>query len=119
MIAELYAEENGLIMKLHNNTLALLLLLGCAYAKEQPNYDLHMTVVVSNPGSDGCNMSLSNDVVIYNISSNGFCTTFNTGAHVDARVYDSKWGIKIMEIKYYHKGKLKTAKYKVDSQIMR
>jgi len=105
-------------MKLRNCALAFIMLLGCAYAKDkpQPNYGLHMTVVVSNPGSSGCNMSLTNEVVVYNVSSNGFCRTFNTGVHVDARVYDSKWGIRILEIRDQN---FKTYKYKVDSQVLR
>jgi hypothetical protein len=99
-------------------------LLGTAYAKDKSidDYPLNVTAVVVN-GSTGnlyadCFMSLSDGHIVYNISSNGFCKSAGVGDRFRARVYNSKWGITIIEIAYYHKGGFKTAKYRVNSQIL-
>lgn len=105
-------------MKLGSSVLALILLLGAAYAKDKQKSDYPTVVTVEtavydssislSPGSEGCFMRITDGTRHYVISSNGFCHTFAPGTTLNARLGG------MVELAWMHNGKIKTAKYRIN-----
>jgi hypothetical protein len=121
-------------MKLRNYALALIVLLGCAYAKDKSMADYpNMVTIKSNSDYEGtalyingepvsttkCSMIIYDDTTIYTVGSSGSaCKAFHVGSAYHVRFYSGAMG-QTAEFAWLHNGKVKTAKYKVDSQSMR